>query len=187
MNDMASTRKMGPLVPCGLREESAGLAAASTGLAVAETEGDFGVFFVEGKRRFYQEKSFEFRVSRPECTQKVPRARGVKADRLAFTKVRYAPRGQYTVLQAPASSLRCARFQHNVFKVNFAGTVPFTYVAPKAPARAYHRPTPFWTDNGDSKMTRINKAARHSRLAPTLEAIGARFVCRLLRTREDAS
>jgi len=59
---MASTRKMGPLVPCGLREESAGLAAASTGLAVAETEGDFGVFFVEGKRRFYQEKSFEFRV-----------------------------------------------------------------------------------------------------------------------------
>src|SRR5215472_2974491 len=81
MNDMASTRKMGPLVPCGLWEESAGLAAA-------ETEGDFGVFFVEGKRRFYQEKSFEFRVSRPECTQTVPRARSVKTDRLAFTRVR---------------------------------------------------------------------------------------------------
>jgi len=64
---MASTRKMGPLVPCGLREASAGLAAAATGLAVAEREGDLGVFFVEGKRRFYQEKSFEFRVSRPEC------------------------------------------------------------------------------------------------------------------------
>src|SRR5262252_3534761 len=183
---MASTRKMGPLVPCGLREESAGLAAASTGLAVAETEVDFGVFFVEGKRRFYQEKSFEFRVSRPECTQKVPRARGVKADRLAFTKVRYAPRGQYTVLQAPASSLGCARFQHNVFKVNFAGTVPFTYVAPKAPAfTTCRRPSGLTTATEQNDANQ--QAARHSRLAPTLEAIGARFVCRRLRTRQDAS
>src|SRR5215472_14857956 len=122
MNDMASTRKMGPLVPCGLWEESAGLAAASTGLAVGETEADFGVFFVEGKRRFYQEKSFEFRVSRPDRPLHVCGAEGATTCR--------RPSGLTTA-----------------------------------------------TEQNDANQ----QAARHSRLAPTLEAIGARFVCRRLR------
>jgi hypothetical protein len=52
MNDIASIRKIGPREPCGLRGASAGFAAALTGLAAAEAVGDFGDFFVEGKKKF---------------------------------------------------------------------------------------------------------------------------------------
>jgi hypothetical protein len=55
MNDIASMRNTGPRRPAGFRSGVTGV-ATPTGLAAAETVGDFGVFFVEGKRRFYQEK-----------------------------------------------------------------------------------------------------------------------------------
>jgi len=62
MNDIASMRNTGPREPAGFRSGVTG-AATPTGLAAAETVGDFGVFFVEGKRRFYQ---VEGRGRRPD-------------------------------------------------------------------------------------------------------------------------
>jgi hypothetical protein len=49
MNDIASIRKMGPLEPCGLSVASDAFGAPLTGFAAVD---DFGVFFVEGKKRF---------------------------------------------------------------------------------------------------------------------------------------
>jgi hypothetical protein len=52
MNDIASMRKIGPREPWGFRATSVSFSVTFTGLAAAETVGDFGVFFVEGKKRF---------------------------------------------------------------------------------------------------------------------------------------
>jgi hypothetical protein len=62
MNDIASMRKTGPLEPWGLYGPALDFSTAPIGLAALETVGDFGDFFVEGKRKFYQEMSFAFRV-----------------------------------------------------------------------------------------------------------------------------
>jgi len=51
MNDIASIKKTGPLEPFGADAATAAVAAFA-GLAVAETVGDFVVFFVEGNKRF---------------------------------------------------------------------------------------------------------------------------------------
>jgi len=63
MNDIASMRKMRPLEPFGSRGATTAGFAALAGLAALETVGDFGVFFIEGKKKFYQEGVLEFRVS----------------------------------------------------------------------------------------------------------------------------
>src|ERR1017187_3066390 len=56
MNHIVSIRKMRPLEPA----DSAGIAGAVSGLGAASGLADF---FVGGKREFYQERSFKFRVS----------------------------------------------------------------------------------------------------------------------------
>jgi len=63
MKDIASMRKMRPLEPLGSGGVGTADFAAFTGLAALETVGDFGVFFVEGKRRFYQDGRIEVRRS----------------------------------------------------------------------------------------------------------------------------
>lgn len=56
-------RKMRPLEPFGSGGVGTADFAAFTGLAALETVGDSGVFFVEGKRRFYQDGGIEVRRS----------------------------------------------------------------------------------------------------------------------------
>jgi len=64
---------MRPLESFGSGGATTAVFAALAGLAALETVGDFGVFFVEGKKKFYQEDRLEFRVSNFEEKHNQPR------------------------------------------------------------------------------------------------------------------
>jgi hypothetical protein len=55
MNDIASIKKMRPFEPFGSAGAATVCFAALRGLAALETVGDFAVFLVERKKRFYQD------------------------------------------------------------------------------------------------------------------------------------